>query len=389
MNNKILDEYVNYVGVSRNLMSFTTNIYTSEGKIFNNYYQIIFEDRVLQRIRDRTPPYNGFLPIADTEYKIINDIFYDTFIYRLKILQPTYDTLSATDHKNLNTFIDTSIISMIQDMRTIRDHFIDQINNKATIYKEIYDTVDNKIIVRKNKGYLQYRDIRIPLDTRLTLLLEMGGKKRFLRMVLRYLGYGVNGQHCSLPTNVYKYLYDALGVKGEGFASPLNSKLMCYDGAVYCTLFRDTDRWFGSSGPFSKKILVKHQTINWVINPPYMPSVLKFAYEQVMEAFDTITRDDFLVIYLIPQWKDNETYVALHKSPYCVRVLEPAINAHYMNCNGRVTYMRSPVNSMFFLSRSKTLITDAHIKSIATIWNTYSADDDNQSKLSKAHFIKG
>jgi hypothetical protein len=377
MDNKILDEYINYL-ITRKMMDYKTEYYSKRGKLFSSFFQPIIINRIFETYKKKQAPHYGYKPIEDNEYKIINNIFLENFIYYMTFIRKIYDDLSDTDHANINDFIQTRIIDNIKVYTDMKDFFIKCINDKETDYAEIYkNDNDSKIIV--NHNFVQYKKIKIPLDNRLRYLLDKSGEKKFLRMILRYSGFGITGHHCSLPTNVYKYLYDEFNIRGEGFSSPLNSKLIQMKDTFFCTLFKDTDKYFGSKGQFSKKILIKNQNVNWLLNPPYMPDVMFMMYKKVMGAFKIIEREDFLVIILIPKWVDDKTYVKLINNKYLIRIVEPDIGKHYMNCNGRVTYMKAPVNSMFFLSKKKDIVSDEKIEKLIKVWNTFEKDVDNQS----------
>src|SRR3989344_5464199 len=177
--------------------------------------------------------------------------------------------------------------------------------------------------------------------------------------------------------------YDKTNIRVEGYSSPLNSKLMDMKDTFFCTLFKDTDQQFGSIGPFTWKKIVKYQHLNWSINPPYIEKILKIMYMNVIKAFEYITRKDFLLIILIPKWEDNEIYINLkeNKSGLVIHTFSPAIGQHYMNCNGRTVMMQGVVNSMFFLSRNKTLVNNDQIDKLIKIWSTYENDFFNQSNF--------
>jgi hypothetical protein len=183
-------------------------------------------------------------------------------------------------------------------------------------------------------------------------------------------------------------MYETFNIRGEGFSSPLNSKLLQMKNTVFCTLFRDTDKYVGSQGPFSYKTLVKNSNHNWTVNPPYMENLMEYASKQMIKAIKKIERKDFLAIWLMPKWEDNKTYQYLKNSKYLVKLIEPPEGKHYMNCNGDTIYMNGLINSMFFLSKDKNVITDEQIENLLKIWNTYEEDKDNQSNFILPEFIK-
>lgn len=361
MQAKILDEYVNYMGIYMRLnnLDFINNI--KRYSIFKHLQHLI-EDRILFRYKIKLPPYHGYNPIHEQETNLIDDFFKDTKKYM--------------EDKNIKN-------DMYDNLDKIQQEFINLVNNKKEIFSKLY-LGDNKII--KNNKYVKYKNLKINLDNRLRFILNKIKRKKFLRLILRYLGYGITAQHCSIPFNTYKYMYDTFKIRGEGFSSPLNSKLLHLDNTVFCTLFRDTDKYIGSEGPFTAKNIIKNSDKNWTVNPPYMENLMEYASKQLIKAIEHIDREDFLAIWLMPKWKDSKTYQYLKTSKYLVKYIEPFEGKHYMNCNGKIVYMDKVVNCMFFLSK-KYIITNDQINKLLYIWNIYEKDDDNQSNLIEPEII--
>ena len=350
----INEEYINYVDIVRKFENVPFVEKKTKSKVFK-ILQHLLEDRIMYRYSINEPPYHGYNKIDSKEMEIINEFFNNTKQY-----------FENTNKKN----------DLYYNLDKIKDYFISTINNidKSQLSKHhrIEQTYD----------HVRYGRIIIKLDNRLRLLLKMSNVHIFVRFILRYIGYGITGQHCSIPFDVYKYLYDNLNIKGEGFSSPLNSKLLGLPETVFCTLFEDTDKYFGSLGPFSSDKIIKHSEKNWLLNPPYIESILYYAYEHSLTALDKITRDDFMIIYMMPKWEDSEVYTGFKQSKYLVDCIEPDVGKHYMNCNGNMVHMTGVVNVMFFLSRNKNVINQNQINTIKKIWNQKTLDLNNQSSFS-------
>lgn len=354
------EEYGNYIGITKELQNITFVSKQHRKKLFD-LIQHLLQERIMYRYEINKPPYHAYNDIKEEEYDMISNFFKQTKDYM----------------KNKNKYSE-----IYNNLDKIEKFFIYLIQNRRKKFDYLYiDTNDSKITIEDN--VVKYRDIRIPLDNRLTFILESTNNEIFVRMILRYLGYGITGHHCAIPYNTYKYLYDVFKIRGEGFSSPLNSKLLTMKNTVFCTLFEDTDKYIGSKGPFSTKTIIENSDKNFTVNPPYIESIMYYAYEQVIEAFENIQREDFLIIFLIPKWTDSQTYISLKNYKYLVKLVEPPEDGHYMNCNGHIVHMSGVVNAMFFLSRNKTIVTNENIKELYKIWNTYEEDKDNQSKFQK------
>lgn len=264
------------------------------------------------------------------------------------------------------------------DLEKITDAIIDLINNKYQKTKNIVQKTSNKI--KKSRKYIKYRNLKFLLDERIKLLIERTTLKKVLRMLLRYASLGISSEQCAIPTNVYFYLYDTLNIKGEGYASPLNSKLISKKDIKFCSAFYDTDKYFGSLGPFDKRHLIDNQHINWLCNPPYISYVVKKTVTHIVDAFNEITNENFLVVLIVP---DQEVYKYIRTIPLVAKFIIPEEGEHYMNCNGNVVQMLGTINCMYFFTKNKNLVTDTIISKIKTLWNTYEEDKDNQSYFTK------
>lgn len=302
--------------------------------------------------------YDGYHPISRWEYtNIIKKNSLPCLSYFMELL----------DIKKDNDFF-----------RTITEKYTDIINNKHAEIKIIRK--DDKYVYMNNDEII-YKQYKFELDDRIQFLINKTSVQKVLRMLLRYSGLGIDGSHCALPSELYKYFYDKFDVRGEGYSSPLNSKLIEYKDTKICTAFYDTDKIFGSAGRFSKKVLIENSNHNWTVNPPYIENIIEFSFREIVAAMEEIKNDDFLVIYLILK-RDNDLYNEICNYKYVQSYFEPEIGKHYMNCNGRLVYMKNnTVNSMFFISKN-TKYKNIDLSEITKIWN----DKNNNPKLNQSFF---
>lgn len=380
-------EYINYSTTTKLARAATPP------KMFTSVIQPLLEYRTLYRIKKKQLPYNGFGPIESDEIPLIIDFFgerakyEDTMIRKkhIKIIKHMIDNNMTINYKLLIQDMNNDLVESVKNMNMHCKIFLEQITLANSTYN--YEQAGEAEVIVENDNVI-YRNIIIPCenDDRLKYLLRVAGKDKFMLIMLRYLSFGLTSHHCSLPSNIYKYCYDEFGIRGEGFSSPLNSKLIEYSDTHICTLFGDVDKYVGSKGSFSTSTLIKYQNVNWLVNPPYMEELMYMTYVKIMKAFEKITNPDFLVIMLIPQWKTNKTYIKLSNCKYLIKSLEPEIGKHYMNCNGKMVYMKDPVNSMFFLSKSKKYIDESKFNRLLELWNTKDETNLQQSKFVNPKF---
>jgi hypothetical protein len=372
MNEKkqINEEYINY-------------------KIKSKLSKVIFFDKEIRKKTDKNKEIWKRWDFVINEFIFLRTMQsikeHETYNGYHKISEKDFNKFHIFIQNNITNYVLKKNIGMTLDVSRVLKIMTYLINNKFTIIKlsgsdEVFET----------ENAIRYRELEIPLDERLRYLLKLGGKYNFMIMILRYLGLGINGHHCAIPINVYEYFYNEFNIRVEGYASPLNSKLLKWQDTNYCSLFGDIDRKFRSIGPFNWKKIVKHQDKNFTVNPPYIESIMDVMYKNVLKAFSLITRHDFMLIILIPQWEDNEVYSKLktNHSGLVVYTYEPLEGEHYMDCNGQVNKMRGVRNCMFFLSKSKNLNLESKIDKLKLIWNTYvESDSRNQSAFTRPNII--
>jgi hypothetical protein len=166
------------------------------------------------------------------------------------------------------------------------------------------------------------------MTPRIAQLIALGGCEAAMAVVLRYDVILSTGQQWGLPQAHLDHLYDKFRVRGEGFSSPLNARLLGKPGAVMCSAFPDTDAAFGSVGDFFSRDLQELDG-NWYINPPFIEHILARAAHRVLDALDPSrpqTSADSKTkgqtfFFVAPAWTDSEAYAALHNSRYLIAEL--------------------------------------------------------------------
>ena len=324
-------------------------------------------------------------------YKLLQHFIENRILYSYYIKKPPYS--------GYNTFGDDEnflIIKFIKDMQeyaqqnNINDKYINQLKEIINYFKELIKNKQSYPIkpshVVLTNEFIIYKEIKVNRDQRINYIIDKIGKDKTMVIILRYLSFDINGQHCSLPFDFYKYLYDEFNVRIECFASPFNSKLLELEGTKFCSLFIDTDKYIGSYGPFSYKVLVKNENLgNVLLNPPYMEDVFTYMYKNIKKALKLITRKDYLMFIVTPKWIDSKTYISLKKSKYLMKYIEPVEGKHYMNCNGKMTYMRGVQNCIFVLSPFKNKVDEKKITTLLQIWNNINEGYQHQSNLQNSN----
>lgn len=137
---------------------------------------------------------------------------------------------------------------------------------------------------------------------------------------MRYASVLAGPQHWGMPQEEFDRMYDVLGVRFEGFASPLNSRAVIWAArggdARFCSLFPDVDGVFGSLGSFFDVDLLDPLGAGgapgaaWEINPPFIESLLEEVTGRVLAAARR-AGGRFLAVMLYPKWDDSAAVVPL------------------------------------------------------------------------------
>lgn len=115
--------------------------------------------------------------------------------------------------------------------------------------------------------------------SRMKLLLQISDEKNVINMLMRYACIISGPQHWEAPIEYFRILYK-IGVRFEGFSSPVNSNFLLeeFKDTNICSLFYDTDKHFRSLGSFFSIDFLEYKNPMIVVGPPYYDElILKIA----------------------------------------------------------------------------------------------------------------
>lgn len=157
---------------------------------------------------------------------------------------------------------------------------------------------NDRLMITKKE--VQYKTFKRIIPARLNRW--RANPEQLAEMLMKYASISLNGrQQWSLAASTYNALYK-FGLKDydivvEGFASPLNSKLMGMNRAAYCSLF-ECDKEFGSKGRFEDVANVRmRQRVLWILNPPMVLQIIN-------QAISIVLRRNLSAIIFLPNWND-------------------------------------------------------------------------------------
>ncbi|EER18010.1 conserved hypothetical protein, partial [Perkinsus marinus ATCC 50983] len=117
------------------------------------------------------------------------------------------------------------------------------------------------------------------------------------------------GWQLATPAEAMELMQVRYGVSHECFASPLNATM-----PSFCSLFYDTDRFFGSVGSFFRLPTTDFPHA-CEIGPPYEPGLMLKAARKVEKILAETCKT---FVFVVPDWEDCESIDTVKQSKYNV-----------------------------------------------------------------------
>jgi hypothetical protein len=315
------------------------------------------------------------------------DNYADVIFKKLSLEHKTYALAIEELHAKQ---IDTNLINQIKNI--IDDFLENKIGKKLICPDYGYD----------GYGHYYCGDYSRTIDGNRDLLLikKLAGDKMYwfkiliIICLLRYECILSLGQHWNFPYVWYEYLYDNYNLRFEGFASPFNSQLLIAEknisgGAInYCSLFYDTDRYFGSLGNIFDLDMTKlprsaDNRLTIAVNPPYVIEII----DAMLKLFDKwLSTNDKLTIFTgVPGWHDAEFMTNLSNHKYKIYEKELFQGQYYYEISNNTSVPKiRPKSSLvtFILSNDNTLnLNTSAFDTISKKYNTIKYSNDCITKL--------
>lgn len=147
-------------------------------------------------------------------------------------------------------------------------------------------------------------------------LLELSDETGVAIMIMRYASLASNGQQWAHSTKFYKFFKDNYDVGVEGFASPLNSRMMLLD-SYFCSLFPDVDEKFGSLCKFGEAYF---ENISIMCNPPFIGSLINESVNFAIKNLEDAKKNNYKVRYIFtfPIFETKNYFKTLNESEFLV-----------------------------------------------------------------------
>uniref|UniRef100_A0A1I8HAP9 PCIF1_WW domain-containing protein n=1 Tax=Macrostomum lignano TaxID=282301 RepID=A0A1I8HAP9_9PLAT len=218
--------------------------------------------------------------------------------------------------------------------------------------------VEGQLLIGCHQNSLSLSDgYASPCCPRISFLVRNFGLKATARMLLRYETLGTGSLQWGDPVTVHHALYEHMGVRYEGFASPLNSKLLGKPGVAFCSLFPDTDAPFGSLGDFFA-VDFSHYPGGWTVNPPFIEELMLQVANKVLDYLNRDASGACWFFVTFPCWSDSPGWQRLAESKHKLQQLYLSPRKFTVqDCYGSVLLPRMAL-SIFAMGRRLPSIAD-------------------------------
>ena len=285
---------------------------------------------------------NNIEELQNTPYfkKMINEFYEKRLLFQNK-----YRNMNS--NANTNTILAIAKLFMDTNKKFINTIAELQASNDITIIPPIHP-ICNISLISDDIYIIRYRDYTKEINfSRYYKLIKNYDRPfpyDFIKMILRYSIFDTSTQQWSIGVNLYDSVSNLFDVNFEMFASPLNFSLN-----MFCSIFSDTDKLFGSIGNFynvyrnitntTNKLqttntiqttsitnatnidLLLNKNITGVIyNPPYIAQLLDTTSKMCIQLLQQMEchNKDFNIIAFLPNWLDADYIQYFINSPYVI-----------------------------------------------------------------------
>lgn len=283
---KYLDEKVfshkkNYTRTISNLLaSWFFTLYQNYDFSFDPFFpqNYMTNDMIIIRTLN---DYCSLHNIINTEYKInniINDLHYsyNIIINKLINLKKINNNISIIKHKIIQSRENTEI-----------EFYKFELHNNSFIMCNKLNNIINNImipIIEYDNMKNRYTGDENNIDNIIWIIL------------FRYQLLSSNNNQLAVLPSIYKKMENDFNLSVECFASAINSS-----SPVYCSLYYDVEKYFGSIGNFFNIIPIRGV---YSFNPPYQYDIISNGIKLIIQHMDH-SIEHLTFIITIPIWDDE------------------------------------------------------------------------------------
>ena len=238
---------------------------------------------------------------------------YNRWLFSRHILKKLDKYYKGSEHYEAKNIAERYLISIVNNVEGAEYKMHKEFKEKnLKYYSDIFEEIfvdDFKLEILMGRVF-KVGNYTMRVDERMDYLAKNYGVYKTAITYLKYESILAGPQHWGIPWNVARHLYNHR-FTNEGFASPINSRLIEYEKGRYCSIFPESDP--GSLGSFFEVDLLKHSG-DWSINPPMIESLIEIMVEKVLKCLNKKLGKAYFIS--MANWIDMPAYKKLKHSKY-------------------------------------------------------------------------
>ena len=281
--------------------------------------------------------YSDNINIMDSRIDNLNDVEYIDALNGMLFFNKNINTIENLRKclyfkKMINEYNEKKIKITLERISKLEKNIIDSQNkfigfnkllminkNKASAFQNISCSI---FVSGEDNYIIKYRTYTKVINFKRYAKLIRNYDRPFpydiIRMILRYSIFDTSNHQWSIGIKLYDHISNLFDIGFEMFASPLN-----FNMNMFCSIFLDTDKIFGSVGSFYNLSIDRllNQNIKGVFfNPPYLPILMNYSTKICINLLEKMQNEniDFTVISFLPNWADADYIQLFLQSKYLI-----------------------------------------------------------------------
>lgn len=276
------------------------------------------------------------------------NLTYSNWLYSRHILNILQKKYTESDYYEAKNIIERYLISLLNGIANSKDKMLNEFSGKNLIFEpEILErpkiqTLTNIEKFSTENDKLTIGEFKVIFTERMRYLCNKYGLYITGITYLKYDSILPGAQHWGIPWEVSNLLYK-YNFLNEGFASPINSRLIDLPNGKYCSIFPDTDP--DSLGSFFDVDLIEYDG-NWSINPPMIETIIESSVDKILTNLTLHAGKAYFIS--LANWIDMDSYKRLQYNKN-LKKMQILYRGTYYYQNPDKDIIKANFNSVYFV----------------------------------------